>query len=350
MRSILIENQQIPLIGQGVGVVDGTIKDRISCLREGSLLGMNFIDTAESYSDGISEDLVGQAFNGRDSEFICTKVSPENLKYSDLMNSCNRSLAHLRRDEIDLYYLHWPHPSIPIDETLEAIQSLMERGKIRHFGLSNFSTNQLKYINNIVRVFAIQVEYNLLDRTMEEEFLDYCRANNILIVAYSPLYGINSIEDHRIDVLRALSTKYDRTIHQVTLNWIASRNVVSIPKTKNIEHLRQNSCALDFDIDSSDLEMIDWTFKLDIRKVRADSIDFMQIDKAYKTKDEAIKNPFGFSPSPLELSKQLDTDPGIKPVRVKQENGKYILTGGLVRYWAWRIAFGDEAQIKASVR
>src|SRR5258708_15896653 len=117
----------------------------VDVLRVGFARGMNFVDTAEVYGAGQSEKLVGEAIGDNQSGvFVATKVSPENFRREDLLRAADASLARLGTDHVDLYQLHWPNPKVPLEETLGALIELVQAGKVRHVGVSNFSLKQLE--------------------------------------------------------------------------------------------------------------------------------------------------------------------------------------------------------------
>jgi len=150
--------------------------------------GINFFDTAESYSDGYSESLLGQVLKDRrPGVILASKVSSENLWPDDLMRSCEGSLRRLDTDYLDLYYIHWPNPAIPLAETMGALSRLREQGKIRVAGCSNFGRWDLEKLLACGRVEANQLPYSLLWRAIEFEIRDYCQEQGVGITCYSPL-------------------------------------------------------------------------------------------------------------------------------------------------------------------
>jgi aryl-alcohol dehydrogenase-like predicted oxidoreductase len=267
---------KIPVLGQGTWGMGGfSIKntknedEEIRALRLGFDLEMRFIDTAEMYAQGHSEEVVAKAIGDRrDSIFLATKVSPEHLSYDDVLKACNASLKRLRTTYIDLYQVHWPNTRIPISQTMKAMESLCREGKIRYVGVSNFSAKQSTEAQeslSIAEVVANQVEYNLLSRSVEPDLLRYAEERHITIIAYSPLArGLISTDGGKEDrwkVIDNIATKYGRTRNQVALNWlIAKRPVVAIPKTSNLEHLRENVGAQGWKMLKEDEQALSKTF------------------------------------------------------------------------------------------
>lgn len=150
--------------------------------------GINFFDTAEGYGSGRSEEVLGKALQGRRQEaVIATKVSASNLRADDLKAACERSLRRLGTDYIDVYYIHWPSRTIPIEETMKAMEELQAEGKIRVAACSNFGRQDLTELLSVGRVEANQLAYNLLFRAIEYEIQDVCNQQDVGIVCYSPL-------------------------------------------------------------------------------------------------------------------------------------------------------------------
>ena len=150
--------------------------------------GINLFDTAEGYGKGLSESLLGKALgHRRDEALIATKASGGHLRGADLLEACEGSLKRLGTDRIDLYQIHWPNPDIPIDETMEAMETLRSQGKVRAIGVSNFGPVDLDELFARHRVESNQILYSLLCRTVEDEVLPRCRRHGIGLLAYSPL-------------------------------------------------------------------------------------------------------------------------------------------------------------------
>jgi diketogulonate reductase-like aldo/keto reductase len=173
----------IPEVGIGTFAYRGTS----DLLRQGLETGALFIDTAESYG---TEAVVGEAVRGiRDRAFIATKVSPEHFHERELRDSVDASLQRLGVDVVDLVQLHHPNPAIPIQETMGALGRLVDAGKVRFCGVSNFSVDQLRAAQKALGTHPVvsnQVRYNLIDRTIESGLLRYCQEQRITVIAYSP--------------------------------------------------------------------------------------------------------------------------------------------------------------------
>ena len=219
-------------------------------LRKGLEAGALFIDTAESYG---SEPDVGNAVHGiRERVFIATKVSPQNFRPFDLRRSVDASLQRMRIDHVDLLQLHEPNPSIPLEETMGAIAGLIDSGKVRYAGVSNFSVPQLQAAQQALPQYPIvsnQVRYNVIDRTIEKDVLPYCQANSITVIAYCPLArGLDRIRDcDPTGVIDELARQTGKSPAQVVLNWcLCQKGVVAIPKGSSAEHIVENCGASDW--------------------------------------------------------------------------------------------------------
>jgi diketogulonate reductase-like aldo/keto reductase len=252
---------QLPEIGFGTWQYAGGIEP----LRRAIDLGACFIDTAESY--GI-ENLVGEAIRGiRGDVFVATKVRPRHFRRPDLLSAADRSLERLRTDYIDLYQLHWPNDTVPIEETMSAMEELVARGKVRFIGVSNFSASELRKAQAALsncRIASNQVRYSLVDRSIEVDLLAYCQRNNVTVIAYSPLArGLHYIRmSDPSDILGRISAQARRTPAQVALNWcIAKEAVVAIPKSNRVDRVAENCNASDWRLSPEQLELLDREIK-----------------------------------------------------------------------------------------
>ena len=231
---------QLPEIGFGTWCYRGGIEP----LRQAIALGANFIDTAESYG---SEEVVGEAIKGvRDKVFVATKVTPRHFSRQDVIRSAEQSLKRLGTDYIDLYQLHWPNYLVPIAETMAAMEELVASGKIRFIGVSNFSADEVERAQATLsknRIVSNQVQYSLVERTIEDGLLQYCEARQITILAFSPLArGLQNIRTYdRNDVLGAVAVLTGKTRAQVALNWcVRHPSVIALCKADKVEHVRDD--------------------------------------------------------------------------------------------------------------
>jgi len=163
-------------------------KRAIATIRKACDKGVNLFDTAEEYGDGHSEELLGRALaDRRKNVYIASKVTETNLRPDDLKKACENSMRRLDTDYLDIYYVHWPNPDIPIEETIGGLKELRKEGKIRYFAPSNFGVSQLNEFSEEASIFFDQLPYSLLWRAIEYEVKPYCLKNGIGLVTYSPL-------------------------------------------------------------------------------------------------------------------------------------------------------------------
>ncbi len=216
-------------------------------LRKGLDAGALFIDVAESYGN---EEVAADAIEARRAQvFLATKVSAHHLRRADLVKAADDSLKRLRTDRIDLYQIHSPNDTVPIEETLGAMEDLVDAGKVRFIGVSNFSLPQLRNAQAAMRRHAIvanQVRFNLIDRTIAADLLPYCQESGITVIAYSPLArGFRHILDcDPRGVLADIAREAGRTPVQVALNWcLCLEGVVAIPKGNSMDHILENCGA-----------------------------------------------------------------------------------------------------------
>ena len=254
----------VPALGQGtwhMGDDPRRRADEIAALRLGIDLGMTLIDTAEMYGSGAAEQLVAEAIAGRrDDVFLVSKVLPGNASRRGTIAACERSLQRLRTDRLDLYLLHW-RGGTPLEESLSAFQTLVEAGKIRHFGISNFDLADMEELwaqDSGAAAATNQVLYNLARRGIEADLLPWCRERGMPIVAYSP------IEQGRLlrhPELRAVAARHDATPAQAALAWVLRHpDVIAIPKAGHPDHVRENRAALELSLIEPDLAALDRAF------------------------------------------------------------------------------------------
>jgi len=189
MRTVALpDGETVPALGQGtwyMGERGGNAAQEADALRLGVDLGMTLIDTAEMYANGGAEEVVARAVTGiRDKVFIVSKVLPQNASRSGVASACERSLKRLKTDMIDLYLLHW-RGGYDLAETVGAFEVLKAAGKIRHWGVSNFDTDDMEELPD--GCAANQVLYHPDSRGIEFDLLPWCARNGIPIMAYSPL-------------------------------------------------------------------------------------------------------------------------------------------------------------------
>jgi diketogulonate reductase-like aldo/keto reductase len=265
MRAIrLPSGETIPALGQGtwrMGEDPARRQDEIAALRTGLDLGMTLVDTAEAYGSGAAEELVGEAVDGRrDEVFLVSKVLPANASRRGTIEACERSLRRLRTDRLDLYLLHW-RGQLPLEKTIEAFGELLDAGKIRHWGVSNFDALDLADVLSHPggdRVETDQVLYNLARRGIEHALLPWCRERGLAIMAYSPT-DQGRLLDHV--AVRAVAARHGATPAQVAIAWVLRHDDVStIPKASSAAHVREDHGALELELTPQDLATLDQAF------------------------------------------------------------------------------------------
>jgi diketogulonate reductase-like aldo/keto reductase len=235
--------------------------DEIAALRQGVELGMTLIDTAEMYASGGAEELVAEALAPqRDTLFIVSKALPENASRRKLPVACDNSLRRLKTDRIDLYLLHW-RGSVPLGETAEAMQKLVDAGKIRHWGVSNLDREEMEEITSsgtAAPCASNQILYNLSRRGPEFDLLPWQRQQKISVMAYSPIDQGRLL---RNGALKAIGARHDASPAQVALAWLIRQdNMITIPKAGTAAHAQENYNALGVKLTKQDLDELDRAF------------------------------------------------------------------------------------------
>ncbi len=272
-----------------VGISD---EETTKAIRAAFDAGITTIDTAEVYGEGHSEHIVAKALSDvRDKAVYATKVFANHLKYDQVIEACDRSLQNLQTDYIDLYQIHWPSGTfnstvVPIEETMSALNKLLEQGKIRAIGVSNFSRDQLAEASQYGRIDSIQPPYSLFWRQVEKDTVSYCIENDISILAYSPLaQGLLTgkfAADHKFDAkdnraknklfqgenyqraqlaltkLRPIADRHQATLGNLALAWlIAQPQTNAIVGARNTEQAVNNALAANIKLSTDELQEID---------------------------------------------------------------------------------------------
>ncbi len=262
--------ESIPVVGQGTWGIGGEMSPDSSrddagilALRLGLDLEMKFIDTAEMYAAGHSEEVVARALEGRrDGVFVASKVSPRHFAYDDVLAAAKRSLKRLGLKRMDLYQLHWPNPKIPLSETMRAMEKLVSDGLTRYIGVSNFSVEQMREAQQSLsheKIASNQIEFSLIDRSAEARILPYCQKEGLTLIAYSPL-GQGKIPRGRgssFKILDEIAGKLGKSRNQVALGWVLQHDsVVAIPKAADPEHLKENAEVADWKLDEENYQRL----------------------------------------------------------------------------------------------
>jgi diketogulonate reductase-like aldo/keto reductase len=258
-------NHQVPVIGQGTWQIDsGDRAQAIAALQLGIDLGMTHIDTAEMYGD--AEEMVGEAIEGRREEvFLVSKVLPQNASLRGTIAACERSLARLQTDWLDCYLLHW-RGQHPLEETIEAFESLKSEGKILSWGVSNFDVSDLEEVWEMAGEGALvcnQVLYHLQERAIEHAVIPWCEEHDVAVVGYAP-FGHGRFPGPNTPggrVLQKIAVAHNATARQVALRFLVRRSsLFTIPKASRPEHAAENAGAGDLRLSPAELAMIDEAF------------------------------------------------------------------------------------------
>jgi pyridoxine 4-dehydrogenase len=237
----------------------------IQVLRRAIDLGINFIDTADSYGPGVSEELIAEALHPYPADLVVAtkggfeRPGPdrwvENGRPEHLISACEGSLRRLRLDHIDLYQLHRIDPKVLPEEQLGTLKNLQAQGKIKHIGLSEVNVSQIQHAQTIVEVVSVQNRYSVTDRG-SEDVLEYCERQKIAFIPWFPLAaGRLSAADSPI---ARVAAKSKATPSQVALAWLLWRSpvILPIPGTSNVQHLEENVAAAGLKLDDSELNQL----------------------------------------------------------------------------------------------
>jgi diketogulonate reductase-like aldo/keto reductase len=230
-------------------------------LRAGIALGMTLIDTSGDYGGGRSEQLIGHAIAGqRDQAFLVSKVEADQVNGDGIARACEASLTRLGTDHLDLYLLHWPVPSSKFSLLVAGFERLRAAGKIRAWGVSNFSVRQMEDLLRIPqgdRCATNQVPYNIGDRRIERDLLPWCARHGMPVMAYSPLGGPGARLLHD-PTLASIGAAHGCSAAAVALAWaIRSGNVIAIPESGSAAHVKENAFALSLTLTPEDLQTLD---------------------------------------------------------------------------------------------
>jgi diketogulonate reductase-like aldo/keto reductase len=259
----LPSGETVPILGQGTWHFGEDVHRRaqeIAALGAGIDLGMTLIDTAEMYGDGGAEIVVGEAIRGRrDEVFLVSKVLPENASERGTIAACERSLRRLQTDHVDLYLLHW-RGSYRLEETLRGFESLVQQGKTRYWGVSNFDVEDMEELVALPsgrQVATNQILYNLTRRGVEWDLLPWCRQHGIPVMAYSPIEQGRLLSNRK---LSDIAKRHGATPAQIALAWVLRSGAIAIPRARSEAHVRENRAALDIVLTEDDLADLDRAF------------------------------------------------------------------------------------------
>jgi diketogulonate reductase-like aldo/keto reductase len=253
----------VPALGQGswhLGQGRHPVAVEEDALRTGLSLGMTLIDTAEGYSNGRSEELIGRVIAGqRDRVFLVSKV--DHMATGDaIARACEASLARLRTEHLDLYLAHWRDRGSDLSVIVTAFENLRTAGKIRTWGVSNFSVSDMEELFRIPhgdRCATNQVPYNIVDRGIEHDLLPWCQQHGMPVMAYSPLGGpgASALRDR---TLASIGASHGCSAAAVALAWaIRSGTVIAIPESGSVAHVKENAVALLLTLTPQELQTLD---------------------------------------------------------------------------------------------
>lgn len=293
---------QVPVIGLGCMVMPGfygpgSEDDAIATLHRAAEIGVTMLDTSDLYGAGKNEELIGRAISGRrDDYFIASKFgnvrTPEGKPGVDgrpeyVQQACEASLKRLNIETLDLYYQHRVDVTVPIEDTIGAMARLIEQGKVRHLGMSEAAEDTLRRGHATHPIAALQTEYSLWSRDVEQHMLPLTAELGICFVAYSPLgrgifggdiKGSDSLAEgdrrrdhprfqgealeHNLRLLapvRAMAERKGCTPAQLALAWVLARgdHVIAIPGTQRVTHLEANAAAADIELTQAEIDELD---------------------------------------------------------------------------------------------
>jgi diketogulonate reductase-like aldo/keto reductase len=258
---------KVPVVGQGTWNMERNPKMSVDALRYGIELGLTHIDTAEIYGEGAVETLVGHALHGlRDRVVLVSKVHPAKASREGIVEACEQSLQRLGTDHLDVYLLHWLS-SYPPAETIAGFEALVEAGKIRYWGVSNFDEVKLEEFVEIAGAATIccnQVMHHLAERSVEHAVVPFCHDQRIAVVGYSP-FGKDFPPPSRsgADVLADVALTLDATPRQVALAFLVRKSGgFTIPKASNRQHVEENAKAAALDLPDEAVERLDEEYPL----------------------------------------------------------------------------------------
>lgn len=275
-------NATLPAIGQGTWYMGENSRMRakeVDALRAGIDLGLTLIDTAEMYAEGGAEEVVGEALQGglRDKAFLVSKVYPWNAAGKKAIAACEASLRRLKTDVLDLYLLHW-RGNYSLAETVEVMETLMQQGKIRRWGVSNLDYSDMQELSRVSGGEACatdQVLYHLGSRGIEFDLLPWCRQQAMPVMAYCPLAQAGRLRDGLLEsrVVQDIAHAHRASAAQILLAWVIShQGVMAIPKAASVAHVEENAAALKIVLSADDLARLDNAFPAPNRKTPLDVV------------------------------------------------------------------------------
>jgi len=253
------------ITGKGIWGPRKDHDESIRVLKRAVELGVNFIDTADSYGPYVSEELIAEALYPYASDLVIgTKGGllrtgpdqwPVDSSPAHLKEALEGSLKRLKLEQIDLYQLHRIDPKVPAEETFEFLKKAQQEGKIKHIGLSEVGVDDIKKAQEFFEVVSVQNMYSV-DNRKWEPVLDYTKENNIAFIPWFPLNAANVASQEK---LQKVADKYDATVYQIALSWLLhhANNILLIPGTSSVKHLEENMKAIDIALTTEDMQSLD---------------------------------------------------------------------------------------------
>lgn len=250
------------ITGKGIWGPPDNRAEALRVLKRAVELGVNFIDTADSYGPYVSEELIAEALHPyADGLVIATKGGltrtgpdqwPINAHPNHLKEALEGSLKRLKLDQIDLYQLHRIDPKVPSEKSFDFLKRAQQEGKIKHIGLSEVSVADIRKAQQHFEVVSVQNMYSV-DNRKWETVLKYCKEQNIAFIPWFPLNAGNVAAQ---EVLKTIADKHSATVHQVALSWLLNHadNILLIPGTSSVEHLEENMKTIELKLTAEDIE------------------------------------------------------------------------------------------------
>ena len=250
------------ITGKGIWGPPKDKDEAIRVLKRAVELGVNFIDTADSYGPHVSEELIAEALYPYPADLVIgtkgglTRTGPDqwpvNADPAYLKSALEGSLKRLKLDQIDLYQLHRIDPNVPAEKSFEFLQKAQQDGKIKHIGLSEVTVENIKKAGEFFEVVSVQNMYSV-DNRKWEPVLDYCKENNIAFIPWFPLNAANVASQAK---LKAVADKHNATVYQTALSWLLHHadNILLIPGTSTVSHLEENMKTAEVELTAEDMQ------------------------------------------------------------------------------------------------
>ena len=262
----------IPSIGFGTWKLKNN-EETVEVIKEAIKCGYSHIDTAFAYGN---EETIGKGIKesniDRKDLFITGKLWNDDRGYENIINACKRTIKNLNCEYLDLYLIHWPASKAVHDdwieinkETWQALEYLYEQGLVKAIGVCNFKINQLEELIKTAKIKPMvnQIEFHI--GVYNKDILDYCNRNNIVVEAWSPL---GSGKLFKVEELKLMASKYNVSVAQLCIRWCLQNNTLPLPKSKNIERIKNNLDVFNFEITNEDMEYLN-----NFRKVGSSGLD-----------------------------------------------------------------------------